>query len=185
MTKGYGSIFDDQPTQLSSDEMTVLKEIMTKSTFKEKRNTRSIGTALKWSDRKTDQSISRLHGMDLIKGGKKSRMFTEEERELKYDAKNPQYWIGKMGEPIYKRAHFALENSGNISIFFSEKDFDFELYLYPRDGRRKTSMLGMISNFASVDLSINHLPLNQLQHEIVLQLRSNDRIKVTLETIDE
>ena len=185
MTKGYGSIFDDQPMKLSSDELTVLKELFSKPDFNERRNTRTIGEALKWSDRKTDQSLSRLHGMDLIKGGKKSRIFTDEELQLVHNPKNPQYWIGKIGEPIYKRAQHAIENNGNIMKFFYENDFDFDLSLYPKDGRRKTSVVGKIYSFGSVDLSIHHFPLNHLQNDVLLHLRNHEKIKITLETLDE
>lgn len=186
MTKGYGSIFDEQPQQLSPDELIVLKEMMKKPDYTERKSSSDIAHGLNWTVRKTDQSISRLHGMDLIKGGKKSRNFTEEESKLEYDAKNPQYWIGKMGEGIYKRVCFALENSGNISTFFKEgDDYDFSLSLYPKDGRRKTSIFGSVYNFASVDITFHHDPITMLQQEVILQLKNKRKIKITMESIDE
>ncbi len=187
MTKGYGSIFEEQPQQLSPDDLIVLKEIMNKPYFQDRRNTVGIANALDWDFRKTNQSISRIHGMDLIKGGKKSWYWTEEELTLEYDAKNPQYWIGKIGEKINYRADHALNNSGNISAFFKDtKEFDFdEPCLYPNDGRRKTSMLASVYNFASVDISLSHDPMTPLQQEVILALKNKEKILITLETIDE
>jgi len=187
MTKGYGSIFEEQPQNLSPDEIIVLTEIMKNPLFIDKKSSSDIAHALNWTVRKTDQSISRLHGMDLIKGGKKSNCFTEDELELKYDAKNPQYWIGNIGQKIYYRAKHALDNSGSISAFFKEtNDFDFdEPCLYPKDGRRKTSMLASVYNFASVDISLHHDTMTPLQQEVILVLKNDSKIKMTLETIDE
>jgi len=194
MTKGYGSIFQEPHTRLSTDELSLLKLMLETPSVQQRKPSRLwSNSTIKiseryWEVRTTQSVISNLHGLDLIKGGRKSKYWTEEENQLvKYTESSPEYWVGSQGEPVYNRAKFAIENNGNISEFFSDMKWCFSLDLYPYDERFKIVLNGKISRYGNENLELECDRIAEIEKRAILNdlMKKTTVIKIVLETHDE
>lgn len=114
--KGRGAYPKDRK-RLNGNELKVLQLLISNSN--EPTLPSEIEELLDWDPRKTSNATSMLHGMDLIKASDYKVTLTEEEWGIKATGKAPFYWIGKEGQPIYKRAVYALEHPVDLLSLLS------------------------------------------------------------------
>jgi len=188
MTKGYGTIYREQKTQLSEDELKLLKEMFEKPSLQQRKTSRNWSKPLGWEIRRTVSAMSNLHGLDLIKGGKKSKYWTEDETKLiDTEMQEPEYWIGKDGEGIYTRVQYAIKNNGNILEFFKDETYCFSMALYPNDGRTKIVMNGRLVRYGNETLELEVDRISDVQARATMNEMSKQEItlKIIIETHDE
>jgi len=178
--KGRGAYVKGRKT-LNKNEMKCLELLMQCSHLPLKNQ--DIVLTLEWSDRKVANALSNLHGMDLIKASDYKVTLTEEEEGIKFTGKAPHYWIGKPGEPIYKRAQYVLENNGTLQNIFL-RELDFDLNLFPFRLLRKVTFLAPILNYSADTLVIDCSSLRLTSEELAdIELLSHQKkVKVTLES---
>ncbi len=189
MTKGYGTIFEHpKRTKLSSDELKLLKEMIGFSDMKQRRTSRNWSILMQWETRKTQSCLSNLHGMDLIKGGKKNRYWTEDEiKFVKWREDAPEYWVGAEGQPIRHRADHAIKMGGNILEFFRDDQWNFTLKFYPNDEREKITSFGKLLHYGNSDMQLMVDNIASIGARSSLrEMQLNDkRIKIVVETVDQ
>ena len=156
--------------------------------MKRRRTSREWAKLMQWEVRRTQSCLSNLHGMDLIKGGKKKKYWTEEEQKLvSWNEEAPVYWIGGKGEPIMHRATFAIEKGGNIADFFRDEQWNFGLKFYPHDGREKITSSGKLLHYGNQDIQLLVNNIESIEARSSLrEMEINDKlVKIVIETKDE
>jgi len=178
--KGRGAYPKDRK-RLNGNELKVLQLLISNSN--EPTLPSEIEELLDWDPRKTSNATSMLHGMDLIKASDYKVTLTEEEWGIKATGKAPFYWIGKEGQPIYKRAVYALEHFGSLASIF-QRELDFELSLYPFRMLRKVTVMAQILNFnqATIVLEVSGAGLTSEELAEVTILSKQNPVKVTFES---
>jgi hypothetical protein len=189
MTKGFGTIFENpKRNKLTSDELKLLIEMMKFPDMKQRRTSREWAKLMQWEVRRTQSCLSNVHGMDVIKGGKKKKYWSEDEQKLvKYREDAPEYWIGASGQPIMNRAQHAIEMNGNITDFFRDSQWLFNLKLYPEDGREKVTSTGKLIHYGNQNMELLVNNIDSVEARSALrELQLGDKlIKITLETMDQ